>query len=164
MSDLPQLIAKGDSVAHFGFSPKHDTSLEISLWEILPGVDSLSQTVLFLEDLMTKDRPRVDVLVNVNETQVDVKSILAGKMMMISPVKSQNGRIRPFLFRSKPGVEGKSVPIALLIDSDRDFAEKDLMDILTSQELRLIPAKKLQALQKKAGRVMILTYYQRRLP
>jgi hypothetical protein len=166
MSDLPFAVqANGEHVAHFSFSPSvGDVTLEIALWEASPDTDSLSKTVLFREYLTKNERTRVDLLVDLNGTQVDIKSIMAGKMMVVTPVKPQNGRIQPFLFRSNPRIEGTSVPVALLIDSNREFVETDLMHLLTVQYLRLIGTQTIRELKKQTGGFKILSYHQEKQP
>ena len=166
MSDLPFAVsANGEHIAYFSFSPStDDLTLEVTLWEALPDADSLSKAVLFHERLAKEERVRADLLVDLNETQVEIKSIVAGEMMVVTPVKSQNGRIQPFLFRSSPQVEGTNVPVVLLIDSDREFVETDLMDLLTVQDLRLIRAQTIQKLKSQTGGFRILSYHLEKLP
>lgn len=166
MSDFPLATsATSEHVAHFSFAPSDgDVNLEIMLRETSPDADTLSTIVLLHENLLKNERSRMDLLIDVNGTQIDIKSIVAGKLAVVNPVKPRNGRIQPFMFRSKPRVEGKNVPIVLLIDSDRDFVEDDLMDLLTVQDFRLIPAQMIRDLKKQMGGFKILTYYQSKLP
>jgi hypothetical protein len=166
MSDFPLAVsANGEHVAHFSFTPSDgDVNLEITLRETSPDTDSLSTTVVLHENLLKNERSQIDVLIDANGVQVDIKSIVAGKALIVTPVKPRNGRIQPFVFRSKPRIKGKDVPIALLIDSDRDFAENDLMELLTGQDFRLIPERMIRDLKRQAGGFKILTYRLRKLP
>jgi hypothetical protein len=166
INDFP-LAASGSGkyIAHFSFTPSDDDpNLEIALWEPSSDTDSLFKTVLFHENLTKDEHSRVDLLVDQNGTQVNITSIMAGKMAVITPVKPQNGRILPLRFRSDPRIEGKNVPVVLLIDSEKEFAEKDLADLLAVQDIRLIRQQTVRELKKQVGTFKILSYHLKKQP
>ncbi|MDR1455449.1 MAG: hypothetical protein LBJ01_07355 [Tannerella sp.] len=169
MSGFPSVASgNGEPVAYFSFKPDSgDVRLEIALWEALPGADTLTETVLLDEKLMKAKRSRVDLLVDTNGTQVDIKCIIdAGKVIIGRPVKPVNARILPFLFHTNPRVVGTGVPVALLVDSDRDFEEKDFVELLAVQDIRQIRTTMLRDLKNRIGDggIKILTCHLKKLP
>jgi hypothetical protein len=165
MNDLPFSVSDKEHVINFGFSGMaNDMYLEISLWGTTPNADSLSKVILFNENLMKKERPRMDLLVDQDGKQVNITSILAGVLTVVSPVKPQNHRIQAFIFKSKPKIEEKNVPVVLLIDSDKENLEGNIADLLTSQDIKFIKPQTIRNLKKEIGEFKILTYYLKVLP
>lgn len=162
MSDLPAFNASdGKTNIHFPFIGQKttDVNLEIALWESVSNSDFLSKMILTEENLRYDRHQRLDLFVEQDGINVNIKSVLSGEYLMITPLKPKNRSIKLFLFKSNPKIENKHVPIVLLIDNDNDVLEKDLFNLLVIQDIKEIKKKTIEELKKRLGNFKLLTYY-----
>jgi hypothetical protein len=162
MSDLPTFNASdGETNIHFSFVGQKttDVNLEIALWENVSNSDSLSKVILAEEVLKYDKHQRLDLFVEQDGINVNIKSVLSGEYLTITPLKPKNQNIKLFLFKSKPEIENKYVPIVLLMDNDNDVLEKDLFNLLVIQDIKEIKKKTIEELKKRFGNFRLLTYY-----
>lgn len=166
MSDLQMLISpKEKSVARFAFRTDKDMILDIFMMESVSNTDSLFERVLFRDSLKTKKQQRVYLSIEQDGANVNIGIAYAGNFLAITPVKSQEkNMIQPFMFKSKPMVEEKNVPIMLIVDNDKKFSDAALSDLLSVQDMSYFQYHIVRDLKKKVGKFKILSYYLKSLP
>jgi hypothetical protein len=102
MSDFPALFAESERLAHFEFKQLlKNMKLEISLWDNLHDSGSISKNILIQEILLAEKKSRMDILIERNGKQIDIKCISPGEYIVLTPVKSINNHtIQSFSFQS----------------------------------------------------------------
>lgn len=165
MSEMPDLFnMNSDHFAHFSFGQAEDgMNLKITLWETSLEKDSLTSLVLLNEDMTKTRRKKIDVLVDKNKLQIDIISIVANEMAIITPIKSEYGFIQPFRFNTKPKVHNKEVPVVLLIDTSKEIDQEEIKTILNKQDIDFLQPQAIRKLKKQIGKFKILTYHLKKL-
>lgn len=166
MSETPNFFnLNSDHFAHFSFGQSADeVNLEIALWEASLEKDSLTKLVIISEDLTKSRRAKIDILVDKKDLQIDIISIVANKMAIITPVKPEYGFIQPFSFNnSKTKVLNTIVPVILLIDTNEEIAEEEIRKILDIQDFTLFTPYVIKELKEQFGKFKLLTYHLKKL-
>jgi hypothetical protein len=166
MSDVPTLSAEGERLAQFEFKQlSKNMKLEISLWDNLHDSGSMSQKILAQAILYTEKKSRMDILIDRNGKQIDIKCIFPGEYIVLTPVKSNNGHtIQSFSFQSKPNIEGTTVPIILFLDGEKEIPQTLIEHILSIQQMESVTKEIRDEWGEKLGRVCILTYHLSEVP
>lgn len=161
MSDLNKEISLNDNnIAQFSFNwSEKDMNLEISLWETSFDSDTLSKVILFNENLIKNETRQISLQIDQNNSQIDIKCIVPGKMIIVAPLKSQMKQTQAYRFLSKPQIRDINVPIMLFVDKDKTIVEKNMTEILTVQKIESIDKQQIKKLKKDFGNYKILTYH-----
>jgi len=162
MSDSPFAIhSSEESILRYEFSKMDkDMRLELSLWESGAGNDcSLSKIVIFNEELRALEKPRVDLLVEQDGVNMNIRSIFAGKVIVVTPVKAKSNQIQAFAFYSKPRATDINMPLVLFIDSEKKFTQNELEQTLANQDINNFSEKIVKDLKNHYGEIKILTYH-----
>jgi hypothetical protein len=166
MNDFPKLYVESEHLAHFEFKQLlKDMKLEISLWDNLHDSGSISKNILIQEILLAEKKARMDILIEQNGKQIDIKCIFLGEYIVLTPVKSMNNHIiQSFSFHSKSEIEGTTVPVILFLDSEKEIPQPLIENLLSIQNMQSVTKEIHDKLGKQFGRIRILTYLLSELP
>lgn len=161
MSELPNMIfSDADSLIDFDFNySKKDMNVEISLWETSLGTDTLRKVVLLNENIIKNESEQITLRVDQNKSQIDIICSVPGKMIIITPLKPQKKQIEAYKFLSKPQIIDINVPIMLFVDGDDKIEEKNLHEILSTQNIKSIDYREVRKIKENVGNFKILTYH-----
>jgi hypothetical protein len=166
MSVSSALYTEGERLEHLEFKQlSKNMKLEISLWDNLHDSDSISKNILVEEVLLMEKKSRMDILIDRNGKQIDVKCISPGEYIVLTPVKSSNFHtIQAFSFQSKAKIEGNTVPVILFLDSEKEIPKTLIENLLSIQNMKSVIKEIHDKFGQQFGRISILTYHLSEVP